>query len=356
MDHLFSTLPLQNIMVPNRIMVSPMCQYSSEDGFANDWHLVHLGSRAVGKAGIVLTEAASVSPEGRISYADLGIWKDEHIDKLKQITTFIKSQGSVPGIQLAHAGRKASKNKPWEGNIRIKPENGGWSNVVAPSAIPFKEGDPEPIALDSKGIQKVIDDFKAAARRALDAGFEIIEIHGAHGYLIHSFLSPLTNKRGGKYGGSFTNRIRLLMEIVEAVQEVWPSGLPLFVRISATDWVDSENSWDIEQSIRLAKELKNQGVDVVDVSSGGAVPYQNVPAGPGFQTKLAAQIREEADIKTTALGMITSGAQADHAIRTGQADIVALAREFLRDPYFPLHAAKEVHHDLEWPEQYQRAK
>lgn len=356
MDHLFSELPLKSITIPNRIMVSPMCQYSSEDGFANDWHLVHLGSRAVGKAGIVMTEAAAVSPEGRISYADLGIWKDEHIPMLGKINDFIKGQGSVPAIQLAHAGRKASKNKPWEGNVQVEPDQGGWDNVMAPSAVPFKNDGKMPVELDHDGIRKVIDDFKSAAKRSLEAGFQIAEIHAAHGYLAHSFLSPLSNKRTDEYGGSFENRIRFLREVTEAVQEVWPDDLPLFVRISASDWVEDEESWDLEQSIRLAKVLKEQGVDLIDVSSGGAVPYQNPPAGPGFQTKLAARIRAEADIKTTALGFITTGSQADHCIRTGQGDMVALGREFLRDPYFPLHAARELGHDMEWPVQYQRAK
>lgn len=356
MDHLFSELPLKSVKARNRIMVSPMCQYSSEDGFANDWHLVHLGSRAVGGAGIVFTEATAVSPEGRISYADLGIWKKEHLPKLREITDFIKEHGSLAGIQLAHAGRKASKNKPWEGNRLAKPEEGGWENIVAPSAIPFEENDPEPVELDKEGIQKVIDDFKNAARRSLEAGFQIVEIHAAHGYLVHEFLSPLSNKRTDEYGGSFENRIRLLLEITQSVKEVWPDNLPIVVRISATDWVDGIASWDLEQSIKLANELKKLGVDVIDVSSGGLVTFQEIPAGPGFQTNLAQHIRRESGIKTTALGLITTASQADHAIRTGQADIVGLARQLLRDPYFPLHAAKELHYDMEWPNQYKRAK
>lgn len=356
MDHLFSPLKLKSIESRNRIMVSPMCMYSSEDGFANDWHLVHLGSRAVGGAGIVFTEATAVSPEGRISYADLGIWKDDHIEKLRQVTDFIKEHGAVAGIQLAHAGRKASKSKPWEGNKVLSPSEGGWDNLVAPSPIPFDESDPNPNELDEKGIQKVIDDFKNAAKRSLDSGFQTAEVHAAHGYLVHEFLSPLSNKRTDNYGGSFENRIRLLLEVVQSVKQVWPDNLPLFVRISATDWVEDEPSWDLEQSIELAKALKKLDVDVIDVSSGGNVSYQKVPVGAGFQTNLAQHIRREADIKTTALGMITTASQADHAIRTGQADMVALARQFLRDPYFPLHAARELNQDIEWPKQYARAK
>ncbi len=356
MDHLFSPLKLRSVESRNRIMVSPMCQYSSEDGFANDWHLVHLGTRAVGGAGIVISEAAAVSPEGRISYADLGIWKDEHIEKLKQVTGFIKTHGALAGVQLAHAGRKGSKSKPWEGNRLLKSDEGGWDNLVAPSPIPFDPKDSNPVEFDQAGIDKVIRDFKNAAKRSLEAGFQIIEIHAAHGYLIHEFLSPVSNKRTDEYGGSFENRTRLLLQVTRAIKEVWPDDFPLFVRISATDWVDDEPSWDLKQSIKLARELKKLDVDVIDVSSGGNAIHQKVPVGAGYQTNLAQHIRQEADIMTTALGLITTASQADHAIRTGQADIVALARQFLRDPYFPQHAAKELHQDIEWPKQYDRAK
>ena len=333
-----------------------MCQYSSEDGFATDWHLVHLGSRAVGGAGIICSEAAAVSPEGRISYADLGIWKDEHVTKLRQITEFISQHGAVPAIQLAHAGRKASKNRPWEGNNHLAPAEGGWENFVAPSPIPFHEGEPAPVEMSGDDIDKVIQDFRAAAKRALDAGFKIIEIHAAHGYLIHEFCSPLTNKRTDSYGGSFKNRIRLLLEILEAVKEVWPGDLPVFVRISATDWIADEPSWTIEDSVQLAQVLKDKGVDLIDCSSGGAVPHQQVPWGPGFQTPFAARIREDAELMTGAVGFITSSSQAEHILRTEQADIVIMAREFLRNPYFPLQAATDLHFDLQWPEQYERAK
>ncbi|MDF3078101.1 MAG: namA [Sphingobacteriaceae bacterium] len=353
MATLLEKLTIKGIEFRNRIVVSPMCQYSSEDGFATDWHLVHLGSRAVGGAALVIAEATSVSPEGRISPGDLGIWKDEHIEKLKQITSFIHSQGSVAGIQLAHAGRKASHSAPWEGDDQLTETNGGWQ-TVAPSTVPFRETEITPIALDAAGIKKVVDDFKSAASRALEAGFKVIEIHAAHGYLIHQFLSPLSNMRTDEYGGSFENRTRILLEIVEGVQEVWPEDLPLFVRISATDW--AEGGWDIQQSVKLSAVLKEKGVDLIDCSSGGLVPYAKIQAGPGYQVGFAEQIKKETGILTGAVGFITESAQADEIVQNGQADMVLLAREFLRDPYFPLHAASELNADLKWPVQYERAK
>jgi len=356
MDHLYSPIKIKGVDLKNRIVLSPMCQYSSTDGFANDWHLVHLGSRAVGGAGLIITEATAVSPEGRITPFDLGIWKDEHISFLKRITSFIHQQDAVAGVQLAHAGRKASKSQPWTGNIHLSPEEGGWENVVAPSAVPVTDTMPAPQELTPEGIQKVIADFKAATQRTIAAGFDVIEIHAAHGYLLHEFLSPLTNKRTDEYGGSFENRIRLTLEVVQAVKEVWPDNLPLFVRISATDWVPDEDSWDLPESIKLAQALKKLQVDVIDCSSGGNVAHQQIKAGPGYQTPFAQAIRSDAGIMTGAVGLISSAHQADHIIRTGQADIVLLAREFLRNPFFGLTAAQELHQEVKWPVQYERAK
>ncbi len=356
MHHLYSPLQIKNITLKNRIVVSPMCQYSSTDGFATDWHLVHLGSRAVGGAGLVISEAAAVSPEGRITPYDLGIWKDEHVSFLKRITDFIHQQGSVAGIQLAHAGRKASKSQPWTGNKHLTSQEGGWENVMAPSPVPLAENMPAPVQLSNEGIQKVINDFKAAAQRSLEAGFKTIEIHAAHGYLLHEFLSPLTNQRTDEFGGSFENRIRLTLEVVKAVQEVWPNDLPLFVRISATDWVPEENSWNLAESIQLCQTLKKLGVDLIDCSSGGNVANQQIKPGPGYQTPFAQAVKVDAQILTGAVGLITSAHQADHIIRTGQADVVLLAREFLRNPYFGLTAAHELHQEVEWPVQYDRAK
>ncbi|MFN1835720.1 NADH:flavin oxidoreductase/NADH oxidase [Balneola sp. MJW-20] len=355
MSHLYSPISFRSVKSRNRIMVSPMCQYSSENGFSNDWHLVHLGSRAVGGAGIVMTEGTAVSPEGRISYADLGIWKDEHIEGLRRITDFIKAQGAIPAIQLAHAGRKGSKNKNWEGNDYMPHHDKGWQ-ILAPSPLPYENGDPVPKELNIKGIQKVKDDFKAAARRAHEAGFEIIEIHGAHGYLIHEFYSPLTNHRNDKYGGSFENRIRLLVELTSAVRESWPEDKPLFVRISASDWVENNESWDIAQSVKLSSILKDNGVDLIDVSSGGNSPQQKIQGGPGYQVSFSEQIRKESGISTGAVGMITEAMQAETILRSGQADLIIMAREFLRNPYFPLRSAPELHEDIEWPDQYKRAK
>jgi len=331
-----------------------MCEYSSVDGFANDWHLVHLGTRAVGGAGLVLFEATAVSPEGRITFADLGLWKDEHIEKLKQITTFIEQQGAVPGIQLAHAGRKASHDQPWNGGKLIpSDQENGWK-TVAPSPIPFTEGTEAPVELDKAGIEKIKADFKAAALRALKAGFKVIELHGAHGYLIHQFFSPLSNKRTDEYGGSFENRIRFLIEIVNSVKEVWPDELPLFVRISATDW--TPGGWTPEDSVELAKVLKQNGVDLIDCSTGGNVPHAKIPVRPGYQVEFAEQIKLQTGILTGAVGMITEAKQAEDIIQSEQADVVIIARELLRDPYFPLRAAHQLGYKVKWPVQYERAQ
>src|SRR5579864_807895 len=353
MPHLLDPLAIRGFTFPNRIFVSPMCEYSSSDGYANDWHLVHLGSRAVGGAGLVFTEATAVLPEGRISPQDLGIWKDDHIEFLARIVRFIRGQGSIAGMQLAHAGRKASTCRPWEGNGGIPESAGGWKKVVAPSAIPFADNYPTPQALTNEGIQEVVAGFAAATRRACEAGFRVIEIHAAHGYLGHEFLSPLSNQRADAYGGSFENRTRILREIVAAARQVWPERAPLFVRISATDWVDG--GWDIQQSVELARQLKELGADLIDCSSGGNVAHAKIPVGPGYQTQFAEEIRREAGILTGAVGMITSPVQAEHIIVTGQADTVVIAREFLRDPYWPLRAARELGQAISWPVQYLRA-
>jgi 2,4-dienoyl-CoA reductase-like NADH-dependent reductase (Old Yellow Enzyme family) len=353
MSGLFDPFAIRDLKFANRVFVSPMCQYSSEEGYANDWHFVHLGSRAVGGAGLVLTEATAVLPEARISPQDLGIWADGHIEMLSRIVRFINEQGSIAGMQLAHAGRKASTRRPWEGQGTVAESEGGWKKVVAPSAVAFTDGYPMPQALTSDGIREIIAAFAAAARRACQAGFRVIEIHGAHGYLIHEFLSPLSNKREDDYGGSFENRTRLCREIVAAVRSSWPKELPLFLRISTTDWVDG--GWDIDDSVKLARQLKQLGVDLIDCSSGGNVPHATIPVGPGYQTALAERIRREANIMTGAVGMITSPVQAEHIIRTGQADAVVMAREFLRDPYWPLRAARELDQSIAWPVQYLRA-
>lgn len=330
-----------------------MCQYSSDDGFASDWHLVHLGSRAVGGAGLIIAEATAVSPEGRITPNDLGLWKEEHIPQLSRIAAFVHTQGAAIGIQLAHAGRKASMSRPWEQERLVRPEEGGWLDVVAPSAVAFADHYAPPQALDGAGIRKVVADFTAATVRARRAGFDLIEIHAAHGYLLHEFLSPLSNGREDEYGGSFQNRVRLLLEVVDAVRREWPDSLPLLVRISATDW--TEGGWDLEQSVELARLLKARGVDLIDVSSGGVVPHVRIPVGPGYQTPFAEQIRKQAGIPTAAVGMIVDPAQADAAIRNGQADMVLLARELLRDPYWALHAAAHLGVKAPWPAQYLRA-
>ena len=351
---LFSPIQLSGVTVPNRIFVSPMCQYSSEDGFSNDWHLVHLGSRAVGGAGLIFTEAAAVLPEGRITSQDLGLWKDDHIAGLRRIVAFLHQQGARAGVQLAHAGRKASMGRPWAPEQRyLNPSEGGWENVVGPSGLRFADNYPRPIPLDLAGIQAVTRAFVRATERALEAGFDLVELHSAHGYLLHEFLSPLSNQRNDQYGGSFENRIRLLVEVVDAVRATLPAELPLLVRISATDW--AEGGWDIAQSVALAKVLKQHKVDLVDVSSGGLTPRQEMPVGAGYQTHFAERIRREAEILTGEGGMITGAAQAEHILRTGQADSVLIAREFLRQPYWALDAAEELRDTISWPAQYLRA-
>lgn len=350
---LFDPLSIRGLTFPNRVFVSPMCEYSSVDGFADDWHLVHLGCRAVGGAGLVMTEATAVLPEGRISPHDLGIYRDDHIEPLARIVRFIDGQGSVAGMQLAHAGRKASTQRPFDGPGVVPKEAGGWDNVVAPSALPFTDGYPMPRALTPDGIRDVVTGFANAARRALEAGFRVVEIHAAHGYLIHEFLSPLSNTREDEYGGSFENRIRLLGEVVAAVRSVWPDRLPLFVRVSATEWV--EGGWDIQDSIELARRLKDMGVDLIDCSSGGNVTGAKIPVGPGYQTPFAEQIRKEAGVMTAAVGLITSPVQAEEIVSSGRADAVFIARELLRDPYWPLRAARELGQPMTWPVQYLRA-
>lgn len=355
MSILFSELIIKDITFKNRIAVSPMCQYSAVDGFANDWHMVHLGSRAVGGAALIIQEATAVSPEGRITYGDLGIWKDEHIEKLRQIVSFIHTQGSVAGVQLAHAGRKASCELPWLGGKQIQSGDNSWQ-TVAPSAIGFYPTDIPPVDLNKNGIKKVIEDFKAAATRAIEVGYKVLEIHAAHGYLIHEFLSPLTNKRTDEYGGRFENRVRLLLEITDAIQSVWPSILPLFVRISATDWEDNENSWNIEESIKLAALLKEKGVDLIDTSTAGIVPHVKIPVGPGYQLPFSESIRKQTGILTGAVGLITEGEQAEKILQSGQADMIMIAREMLRDPYLPMHWAKKMEETTSWPPQYLRAK
>ena len=353
MPSLFDSFALRGITLKNRLVVSPMCEYSSVDGFANDWHLVHLGSRAVGGAGLLITEAAAVSPEGRITPDDLGLWKDEHIDFLKRINEFVVAQGCVPGIQLAHAGRKASTYTSWKGSGAVPMADGGWQ-VMGPSDVPFSDDYPQPVALDAAGIQKVIADFRAATVRALAAGFQVFEVHAAHGYLLHEFYSPLSNQRTDEYGGSFENRIRLTVEVVRAVGALLPNHLPLLVRISATDW--TEGGWTIEDSVELAKVLKAEGADLIDTSTGGNVPYAKIPSTPGYQVEFAERIRREAGVATGAVGLITTAAQAEGIITQGQADLVLLAREELRNPYFPLHAAHQLGADVAWPVQYERAK
>jgi 2,4-dienoyl-CoA reductase-like NADH-dependent reductase (Old Yellow Enzyme family) len=350
---LFTPLQLRGVTLKNRIAVSPMCQYSSEDGFANDWHFVHLGSRAVGGAGLVIFEASGVTPEGRISPQDLGIYKDEHVAPLARIVKFIHEHGSVAGIQLAHAGRKASKTPPWDGDKAVAPVAGGWV-PEAPSAVAFDDQSTVPTALDAAGIQRVIRAFAEATDRARAAGFRVVEIHGAHGYLLHEFLSPLSNQRTDEYGGSYDNRVRLIREVTRAVRQRWPEDLPLFVRLSATDWV--EGGWTLDDSIRLARLLKEDGADLIDCSSGAIIPGVKIPAGPSYQVPLSAGVREHAGIATGAVGFIQSAFQAESILRTGQADLVLLARELLRDPYWPLHAAQELHAQVAWPKQYARAQ
>jgi 2,4-dienoyl-CoA reductase-like NADH-dependent reductase (Old Yellow Enzyme family) len=353
MSLLFSPLTLRSVTLKNRIMVSPMCEYSAVDGFANDWHLVHLGSRAVGGAGLVMTEATAVSPEGRISPGDLGIWKNAHLEKLRHIVSFIHDQGSLAGIQLAHAGRKASCQVPWKGGHQLAAEQGGWT-TLAPSALAFNTGERPPESLDKEGILKVLADFQSAAARAHKAGFQVLEIHAAHGYLLHEFLSPLTNHRTDEYGGSFDNRVRLLFEVLGAVQAEWPSGLPIFVRVSATDW--TEGGWNDDDTVRLAILLKQRGVDLMDCSTGGIIPGVRIPHGPGYQVPFAQRVRREAGLASGAVGMITEARQAEEILQQGRADLIVMARELLRDPYFPLHAAASLGAEISWPQQYLRAQ
>lgn len=352
-NHLFSPLQLKSVTLKNRIAVSPMCQYSAEDGFANDWHFVHLGSRAVGGAGLIIMEATAVSPEGRISPADLGLWKDEQIAPLGRITDFIHQQGSVACIQLAHAGYKASSAAPWNGGLLVQPSDGGWQ-TVSPSEVLLSDKKTYSKVLSIQEIQRIIKAFQSSAKRAIEAGFKIIEIHAAHGYLINEFLSPLGNKRTDEYGGSFENRTRFLMEIIDAVQEVIAEDFPLFVRISATDWV--ENGWTINDSVQLAELLKNKNIDLVDCSSGGFVSPKEIPIGLNYQVPLAEEIRAKTGIKTGAVGMIVSAQQANEIVTTGKADLVLLAREMLRNPYFPQNAAHELGYEIELPNQYLRGK
>jgi 2,4-dienoyl-CoA reductase-like NADH-dependent reductase (Old Yellow Enzyme family) len=346
---LLSPLTIRGVTLRNRIVVSPMCQYSAEGGFAHDWHLVHLGSRAVGGAALVFVEATAVTSQGRISPGDVGIWKEEQLEPLARIARFVESQGAVAGIQLAHAGRKGACERAWKGGAKLRLDEGGWP-VVAPSAIPFNEGDPIPTALDLAGIDGIVDAFEAAARRALTAGFRVIEIHSAHGYLLHEFLSPISNRRTDEYGGSLENRMRLLLRVAEHLRTLIPEDRLLFVRISATDWVDG--GWEIEQSIQLARRLKSLGVDLIDVSSGGLVPHARIPVAKGFQVPFARRIRDEADIRTGAVGMITEAQHADEIITGGDANLVFLARESLREPYWALKAQQALGQDPAWPTPY----
>jgi len=352
MAQIFDPLQIRGVTLQNRIVVSPMCQYSSQDGFANDWHLVHLGSRAAGGAGLVFAEASAVTAEGRITAEDLGIYKDAHVEFLSRIVRFLKSQGTVPGMQIAHAGRKASTQRPWEGSSKVSVEDGGWV-PVAPSAAAFSETYPMPRALTKEEIRAIVDAFAQAARRARDAGYLVLEIHAAHGYLAHEFFSPLSNFRTDEYGGSFENRTRIGREIVTTVRKVWPENLPLFIRISATDW--KEGGWDLDQSVELAKQLKPLGVDLVDCSSAGLAVDQKIIAGPCFQVPFAERIRRDANIPTATVGLIETKEQVADILAKNQADLVFMAREFLRDPYWPLRAARELKQKISWPAQYLRA-
>ena len=352
MTHLFEAFKLRDVAFSNRIGMPPMCQYSACDGIATDWHFVHYGSRAVGGVALMIVEATAIAPEGRISPGDLGIWDDKHVEPLSRIAGLSKSQGCVPAIQLAHAGRKGSVGLGWQEQRTLVESEGGW-NTLAPSAISFGEDYACPEELDEAGIARVIKDFVAAAKRAYQAGFEALEIHAAHGYLLHQFLSPLSNRRTDAYGGSFENRTRLVREVVAAVRLAWPERLPILIRLSATDWI--EGGWNIDETVELSRILKTSGVDLVDVSSAGLLPSAKIPAGPGFQTEFAAKVRREAGIPTAAVGLITSSAQADHVIRSNQADMVLIGREILRDPYWPLAAAKALGQPAPWPSQYLRA-
>lgn len=353
MSTLFAPLIIKDITIKNRLTISPMCQYSATDGFANEWHEMHLGSRAVGGAGLIIQEATAVSPEGRITPGDLGLYNDDQKAELKKIVNIIHQHGSVAGIQLAHAGRKASCDLPWRGGHQLALEEGGWP-TVGPSPLPFAASDRPPQELELAGIRKVITDFKKATERSVEIGYKVLEIHAAHGYLINSFLSPLSNHRTDAYGGSFDKRSRLLLEIVDAVKTVWPKNYPLFVRISATDWADG--GWTIEDSVQLAHLLKSKGVDLIDCSSGGLVPHVKIPVAPGYQVLFAERIKKETGILTGAVGLITSGKQAEEIVQNNQADLVLIARASLRNPYFPLHAAKELGVEIDWPVQYLRGK
>lgn len=354
MSDLFNPWTIGDVTFRNRIFVSPMCQYSAEDGFPNDWHFVHLGSRAVGGAGLVMTEATAVTPDGRITPGDLGLWSDGHVAQFKRNADFIKAQGAAAGIQLAHAGRKASCVAPWDSGRALTAAEGAWQ-TVGPSAVAFSENSPTPKALSKQEIAELVEAFVAAARRADAAGIDVIELHGAHGYLLHEFQSPLSNRRDDEYGGSLENRVRFSLEVVRAVRKVWPRTKPLFFRISANDW--EEGGWDMEQTVQFAHWLKAEGVDVLDCSGGGNTPTARIPVGPGYQTEFAARVKQEVGIATGAVGMITDPVQAEHIVHSGQADCVLLARELLRDPYFPLRAAEELHGEdnANPPRQYARA-
>jgi 2,4-dienoyl-CoA reductase-like NADH-dependent reductase (Old Yellow Enzyme family) len=353
MSKLFSPIQIRDVVLKNRLGISPMDQYSAVDGFAGDWHLVHYGSRAVGGAALVMQEATSVVPEGRITPGDLGIYREEHTEMFSRITAFIHGQGALSGIQLGHGGRKAGCAVPWKGGKQLTREEGGWE-TIGPSAVPFNPEDVPPREMDINDIINVEASFKLASTRALHAGYDILEIHAAHGYLFHEFLSPLSNLRTDRYGGSFENRIRLLREIVQAVRPVWPEKLPLFVRISSTDWY--EGGWNIDEAAQLAGILKKEGVDLIDCSSGGLVPYQQIRFSPGYQVPFSERIKKESGILTSSVGLITNAMQAEEILQKEQADLIFLGREALRDPYFPLHAAKAQEEDIQWPLQYLRAK
>ncbi|MEN3364597.1 MAG: hypothetical protein V7606_1871 [Burkholderiales bacterium] len=346
---LLSPMTIRGVTLRNRIVMSPMCQYSAEEGYANDWHLVHLGSRAVGGASLIMVEATSVTADGRITPGDLGIWTDKHAEPLARIAEFVHSQGAVAGIQLAHAGRKASCAEPWKGGDRLIPEEGGWP-VVAPSPIPFQDDEPKPIALDEKGIDGIVTAFEDGARRALKAGFTVLEIHAAHGYLLHEFLSPLSNQRNDQYGGSLENRMRLLLRITERLRALMPDDMALFVRVSATDWADG--GWDVDQSVELAKRLKSLGVDVIDVSTGGTLPTARIPVAKGYQVPCARRIHDEAEILTGAVGLITDADYADEIITGGDSDLVLVGRELLREPYWALKAEQHLGEEPDWPIPY----
>jgi 2,4-dienoyl-CoA reductase-like NADH-dependent reductase (Old Yellow Enzyme family) len=347
---LLSPLKIRGITLRNRIVMSPMCQYSSDDGLANDWHLVHLGSRAAGGVGLVIVEATAVTADGRITPKDMGIWGEQHIEPLARIARFVHSQGAIAGIQLAHAGRKASCEVPWLGGARLKtPEAGGWT-VVGPSALPFNEGDPPPVELDEAGIRGVVSAFEKAVGRALAAGFQLVEVHAAHGYLLHEFLSPLSNRRTDEYGGSLENRMRLPLRVCERVRALVPAELPVFVRISSTDWV--EGGWDLDQSVQFAQHLCQLGIDLIDCSSGALTPTARIPVGKGFQVPFARRIRHDGRIMTGAVGLITEAAQANEIITSGDADLVFIARELLREPYWALKAQAELGAEPTWPIQY----